>query len=268
MEHQQMKTLELTLDDSLNNSSTNNAPKSTAGTPLVSSFRFKQFAVQHFQSTMKVGTDAVLLGAWAEVENAERILDIGTGCGIIALMLAQRSTAKIDAIEVDNASCEEAGMNFANSSWCDRLHLINKSIQEYATSGNPVYDTIVSNPPFFINSLKSAVASRNLARHNDTMNSTELIAAIKKLLKPEGKFSLILPVNESMLFTEEAAENGLYCHVSLLVRPKQNLLPNRVLMQFGFQDVRSITDELSIRKPTAEFTDDYRKLTRDFYLSF
>ena len=262
-----MKTLELTLDDSLNNS-TNNASKSTAGTPSVNSFRFKQFAVQHFQSTMKVGTDAVLLGAWAEIENAEKILDIGTGCGIIALMLAQRSMAKIDAIEVDNASCEEARLNFANSPWSDRLYLINKSIQEYATSGDPVYDVIVSNPPFFINSLKSAVASRNLARHNDTMNSAELIAAIKKLLKPKGKFNLILPVNESMLFTKEAAEKGLYCYASLLVRPKQNLLPNRVLMKFGFQDVHSITNEMSIRKPTAEFTDDYRKLTRDFYLSF
>lgn len=132
-----------------------------------SSFQFKEFTVFHDKCAMKVGTDGVLLGAWTECDNCKDMLDIGTGCGLIALMLAQKSAAFIDAIEIDNTAAIQAADNFKNSKWSNRLTIIHKSLQVHANSTSKKYDLIVSNPPFFENSLKTPLASRNIARHNE-----------------------------------------------------------------------------------------------------
>ncbi len=133
-------------------------------------FQFKQFELFDDRSTMKIGTDAVLLGAWSNVENASRILDVGTGSGIIALMLAQRSNTLVDAIEIDKNSARQAVDNFKLSVWENKLQVYNTSFQTFAASNTSTYDLIVSNPPFFADALKSDKSHRNLARHTDTLS--------------------------------------------------------------------------------------------------
>jgi tRNA1Val (adenine37-N6)-methyltransferase len=241
---------------------------------MESAFRFKQFVVHQDRCAMKIGTDGILLGAWAQVEQPRRILDIGTGTGLIALMLAQRfPNAVIDAVEIEPNAAEQAARNFSASPWPELLNLHHQSIQCFAASGLPdkAYSLIVSNPPWFVDSLKSNESSRNLARHTDSLSHDELLNSVKKLLHCSGRFALVLPFSDSASFIHSAQEVSLFCRRQCLVRSKPGLSPHRVLLEFETAPAESpvIPQELIIENEQHhDYTETFRELTRDFYLRF
>ena len=170
-------------------------------------FTFKQFEINHEGCAMKVGTDGVLLGAWCSSQSARRIADVGTGTGLISLMCAQRNaTAKIDAIEIDSSAAKCARENVARSVWNDRIEVIESAIQQFSTEER--YDLIVSNPPYFSETLQSPDPSRATARHNCSLPHRDLIDAAKRLLTPEGRLSIILPTDEARKFAMQAVVSG------------------------------------------------------------
>lgn len=216
---------------------------------------------------MKVGTDGVLLGAWSKAVNSN-ILDIGTGTGLIALMLAQRTkTALINAIEIDKLASKEAQNNFNNSDWKERLISINTSLQDFHPQKE--YDLIISNPPFFINATKAPEINRNNARHTDNLSFDELISSVNRLLAETGIFSLILPINEANHFFKLAQQNKLFLNKKCLVKPNPTKAAKRVLMEFSFFEKELMEEELTIETENRhEYTKEYISLTKDFYLKF
>ncbi|MGZ3899523.1 MAG: tRNA1(Val) (adenine(37)-N6)-methyltransferase, partial [Bacteroidia bacterium] len=183
------------------------------------SFAFKQFTIKQDKCAMKVGTDAVLLGAWIIPNGSKKILDIGTGTGIIALMLAQKSSAQIVAIDIDKDSTEQAKLNVAESNFRN-IEVQNVSLQVMAKTSDQKFNLIVTNPPYFIDSLKSNDGNRTIARHADLLPFEDLITGVKKLLDDKGKFCLILPKNEAAIFREMAQQKGLYLSKLLRVRTR------------------------------------------------
>lgn len=223
---------------------------------------------------MKVGTDGVLLGAWCgSCDNtiaSSRILDIGTGTGVIALMLAQRNPhAGIDAIEIDRAACEQAAENFAASPWSRRLRAIPDCVRNHHTDLK--YQLIVSNPPWFSDSLKSPSFARNTARHDDTLNAIDLLVSVDRLLSADGRFSAVLPSVSRQRFLENAAQFGLYCVRHCEVQPNADKLPARCLLEFSRTPPASqlVPETLIVETATRhDYTPAFRDLTRDFYLRF
>lgn len=216
---------------------------------------------------MKVGTDGVLLGAWATCENAEKVLDIGTGTGLIALMIAQRSIANIDAIEIDEAACLQAHENFRKSPWEDRINLIHQSFQNFINETDKKYDLIVTNPPYFQNSLVAPDDQRTKARHNSELELYDIIDGTNKLLTENGTLSIILPYVEGVLFIAKAAEHGLYCVRQTNVIPKPKAPIKRLLLEFKRQKQAFIDQDLTIELDNRhEYSENYKNLTRDFYL--
>lgn len=223
---------------------------------------------------MKIGTDGILLGAWAPAEQPELILDIGTGTGLIALMMAQRfPNAIVDAVEVEPNAAEQAARNFSSSPWPDRLNLHHQTIQSFASSGlrNKAYSLIVSNPPWFADSLKSNEIRRNLARHTDSLSHDELLNSVRLLLHSSGRFAVVLPFGDSTSFIHSAHQRNLFCRRQCHVRSKPSLSPHRVLLEFETVPAESpvIPQELIIENEQHhDYTESFRKLTRDFYLRF
>jgi tRNA1Val (adenine37-N6)-methyltransferase len=230
-------------------------------------FSFKEFKVHQEQCAMKVGTDGVLLGSWVECNNSvSNVLDIGTGTGLLALMLAQKCNALIDAIDIDSNACNQAKENFCNSKWSDRLSVIHRPIQEFAAISNMKYDLIVSNPPFFINAKKSQQLNRNVARHlDDSFTMDDLITSVAKLLSDSGKFFLIQPVKEGSIFMEESEKRGLYVNNITWVRTKEDKEEKRLLLNLSRNKKKIITDYLSIQTKEGKYTDEYIKLTEEYY---
>ncbi len=233
-----------------------------------SHFRFKKFEIQQDRCAMKVGTDGVMLGAWIKPpKNLKRILDIGTGTGLLALMLAQKSKAMIDAIDIDESSIGQAKENFYNSPWPERLKAIHCSLQNFSNSISEKFDLIVSNPPYFSDSYKTSDSSRTLARHSDqSLSFDDLIDGVVKLLSPDGKFYLILPLKEGELFENLAREKGLFANQITSVFTRKGKPTKRLLMSFQFFRHKKITDDLVIQNDDGDFSENYRKLTEDFYL--
>ena len=244
-------------------------------------FQFKQFFVRHDCCAMKVGTDGVLLGAWAPVPavstqpSACKILDIGTGSGLIALMLAQRCPeAQIDAIDIDQQACEQAAANFAASPWAERLHATHCSLQDCQMvnrkcENGKLYNLIVSNPPYFVDSLKNPDVARSTARHNDTLPFTELIACSTRLLAPNGILALIAPAEAEPELQALAMQHGLSCTHRCYIHPKPGRPAKRILLawQHCIRDIRDIrTDHLTLESTDAPRSPEYQQLTRDFYL--
>ncbi len=220
---------------------------------------------------MKVGTDAVILGAWTDPRDAKQILDIGTGTGVIALMLAQKSEAIIEAIEIDKDSCDQASDNVKFSKWQNRINVQHISFQDYSTiHDDKKFDLIITNPPYFIASLKNKEESRALARHSDLLPFNTLISGVKKLLHPKGRFYVILPSKEADLFRDLAEQKGL--HLSKLLRIKTRLdkpEEKRHVMRFEFNPKSFSEETLVIEKGKRhEYTEEYKQLTKDFYLNF
>ncbi len=218
----------------------------------------------------KVGTDAVLLGAWAKVEKAKSILDIGTGTGVIALMMAQKSKAQIDAIDMEQSSFEQAVENAAKSPWPERVRVHRSSLQDFNKTAEKKYDVIISNPPYFVDSYKAPDEERNHARHNDTLPFKDLVEGVKNLLLPDGKFYIILPTKEANDFKAMAEKKGLNLVKRLRIKTKLvNDTEKRHLMQFSFITSALSDQTLSIEKEGHhDYTDEYKLLTGDFYLHF
>lgn len=217
---------------------------------------------------MKVGTDGVLLGAWVNIEGAMKILDIGTGSGVIALMLAQRSEGNIDAIEIEKNAAKQASENVARSPWSSRINIFNQSFQEYCKTGSR-YDLIVSNPPYFERSMMAPDKKRSAARHNHLLSQQELMNGIKKLLLPHGKFAIILPVAEYLSFRNKALESGMYEIRNLKTKPTPEKPINRILGEFTGKADETSSSEIVIEKYGRHgYSEEYKTLTKDFYLKF
>jgi tRNA1Val (adenine37-N6)-methyltransferase len=228
-------------------------------------FHFKQFSVRHDQCTMKVGTDAVLLGSWAIVNGAKKILDIGTGSGIIALMAAQRtSDTTIDAVEIEKKNAEQAHENVLNSPWSAKVAVHNISIQEF-TAASP-YDVIISNPPYFTNSQVPPDQRRHQTRHTVSLDYISLIGAVQRLLKPNGKFNVILPYSEGLQFINLAAQSSLFCSRKHSFRTRPSKPIERWLMEFSYHESPTQEGEILLYEKGLVWSDSYVSLTRDFYL--
>lgn len=219
---------------------------------------------------MKVGTDGILLGAWAEASYAGNILDIGAGSGLIAIMLAQRNlNAKVTAVEIDQTAYLEARDNMQNCPWTDRMQIHHIAVQDFARQSEATFDAIISNPPFFTGGTFSYSQERNMVRHTIKLPHGELLMSVRKLLKPGGKFSLILPYLEGLRFCELAETYNLYCSRRQEVLPKADKPVERLLMEFTKEKPRVCIEEkqLIIQKEARnDWTGDFMDLTREFYL--
>ncbi len=230
------------------------------------SFHFKQFTVQHDKCAHKVGTDGVLLGAWVSVEKATRILEVGTGSGLIALMLAQRthSPAYIDALEISLPDYQQAYENVANSSWKDRITVHHQSLQKFEAAS---FDLIVSNPPFFINSAKPPVAERVIARHSETLNQQELLDHAHRLLKSTGTLAVILPETEGKKFMEVAERQHWHCQRRCEFRSRTYKPVERLLLELVKQKTNCKEEQLVLYEgEKSALTQAYFELTNIFYL--
>ncbi len=221
---------------------------------------------------MKVGTDGVLLGAWARVEHCRRILDMGTGTGLVALMAAQRSEAHIVAIDLDAEAVEQAKENVAASPWSDRIQVFeadarNLSCSEFRIQNSEFFfDAILCNPPFFENSLKSPDAARTMARHTDTLSFDELTRSAVRLLTPEGELSVVIPYDRAHDMTVSAACCGLFATRQTIVVPVEGGKPKRILMAFTREGAPHLPETLHIHDAGHGYTVAYTRLVEDFYL--
>ncbi len=231
-------------------------------------FKFKQFTLNQDKCAMKIGTDAVLLGAWANVKNKPfSVLDIGSGTGVIALMLAQRSQAElIDALEIDGNAYEQCVENFENSQWSDRLFCYHASLNEFAEEIDDKYDLIVSNPPFYQDNYKSDDTQRDLARFEDSMPFEHLISSASKLLSKNGVFSVILPSKEEAHFIDLASITNIFPNRILHIKGNSSTKIVRSLIEFSFTKSEIKVEELIIETSRHQYTQDYINLTKDFYL--
>lgn len=236
-------------------------------------FHFKKFSVEQAGAAHPVGTDGVLLGVWADVQDCQNILDIGTGTGLLALMLAQRTVSKkeackILAVEIHPASAELARRNFAASPWAGRLEAVEASIQHFAQNTDTQFDLIVSNPPFFSEKTVSPNALRRLGRHTDSLQPGELLSVSKKLLKPGGRLCVILPVLEGKRFCELAVSSGLYCTEEVAVHARPQKPAERLLLRLERDPRRFARGRLSIYADESgkEYSSDFQKRVEGFYL--
>ncbi len=229
-------------------------------------FHFKHFSLYHHRSTMKVGTDAILLGRWVEVRPTDVVLDIGTGCGLLPLMLSQKGVAQVDAVDIDAASIEEATINFEASQWREHLKAYCIDIVDFQTDRK--YDLVVSNPPFFNRFSKCDSERKSRARHNDVTLSYESLCDVAfRLLKPDGRFALVLPVNVSTDFLKVAEKSGLFLHKRMTIIPIAGRKPNRVNLELRLSKPSEIQENsFVIRSDDNHFTNQYREYLKDFYL--
>jgi tRNA1Val (adenine37-N6)-methyltransferase len=231
-------------------------------------FIFKQFTINQEHSAFKVGTDAVLLGASTDVTGKKRILDVGTGTGIIALILAQRCDAEITAIESDYGSFIQALENINQSKWSGRIKVENFFLQDYSPD-NVKFDLLVTNPPYFIDSLKNPDPARSATRHNVTLTHSDILSGAARLLEEKGSLQLILPYVEGNIFIAEAQEYGFYCNRILKVKPMPTAEIRRLVLGFSRQKIKPVERFLTIEKGKRhDFTEEYIQLTNDFYLNF
>lgn len=234
-------------------------------------FNFKQFSVAQDKVIMKVGTDGVLLGAWTDVTGCATILDVGTGSGLIALQLAQRleGRAEIHGIDIDPAACEQARENFEASPWGASMTVLQESIQDYSGRESKKYELIVSNPPFFTGGLLSPNRDKNDARHTVKLPHGDLLRAVSRLLKPEGRLGLILPYLQGLRFIEISESYSLFPLRITEVRTREDKPLERMLIEFTYDKrVTPAVNTLVIHKGENEYTQEYKDLTRAFYLNF
>jgi tRNA1Val (adenine37-N6)-methyltransferase len=219
---------------------------------------------------MKVGTDGVLLGAWTNIEKVQRVIDIGTGTGLISLMLAQRNQqAKILGIDIDESAVLQAKENIENSPFSDRIDIENISVQAFVDSYNDVFDLVVSNPPFFADSLLSPKRTRTLARHTETLSLASLFDTADRLLSEKGILSIIYPIDSLRKILDYAEKQSLFLQRQTTVYSTPNARPKRVLLEFSKQNQPiPIYNELIIEIERHQYSDAFRELAKDFYLKF
>ncbi len=230
-------------------------------------FRYKQFNIRQDNTAMKIGTDGTLLGAWVDVSKANTILDIGTGTGVIALMVAQRNLeAKVTAVEISEDAIIDATFNIQESPWADRVELISTSLQRFQSMDK--YDVIVSNPPFFENSLKAETTNRNNARHTDSLHYSEILDFAQIHLSENGILAMILPVENAEKCIEMSSKYGLYLKRKTWVKPVPHKAPHRIVFELTNVFVEQVVnDELIIETGKRhDYTADYIALTNAFYI--
>ncbi len=218
---------------------------------------------------MKVSTDSVLLGAIANVENAGRILDVGTGTGIIALMLAQRSSANIDAVEILKGAFVDAKLNAEASPWKNRISIYNISFQDYSLNflpENEKYDLLISNPPYFSNSILPEKADKAIARHDQALSDLDLLIGTDKILKPDGCLWIIKPLSERNRFLDLAKANHFYVNSERKIRYKAGKKVTRVIMQLSHIETELKTTEMIVENENGVYSQEFIELTKEFYL--
>ncbi|WAC09643.1 tRNA1(Val) (adenine(37)-N6)-methyltransferase [Dyadobacter pollutisoli] len=236
-----------------------------------SHFKFKQFTVQQDQCAMKVCTDACVLGAWADVKDADHILDIGAGTGLLSLMVAQRNSyGIIDAVEIDAEAFYQAGENVEKSPFHDRIKLFHSAVQEFESDHR--YDVIVTNPPFFQSDLLSPIDKKNIAHHAKSLDFEEILESIVRLLTPEGKFNILFPVDEGNRFREKAEKTGWFLSRKLTLFHHEGKKAFRQLMTFQREKV---LQNLEVNEVMYIYETDgvtyhqaFKELLKDFYLIF
>lgn len=230
-------------------------------------FHFKQFSISHNKCAMKVGTDGVLLGAWCSINGNGNCLDVGTGSGLIALMIAQRNPFfTITAIDIEeNAACE-AAENFKNSPWSDRLQSKLIDFKTFAETTDKKFNAIVSNPPFFVNSLHCPDCNRTTARHTDTLPFDKLITYSAKILSPNGTLSIITPFDSEEIISNIASEARLTISRKTYVHPTTDAEPKRILWEFTPSSSNTNVEHITIELSRHVYTQEYIALTKDFYL--
>ncbi len=229
----------------------------------MANFRFKQFVIEQDRCAMKVGTDGVLLGAWAQ--GGKRILDIGSGTGLISLMMAQRfPEAQVVGIDMDLDACEQARENVLVSPFAGRVEILHRRLQDYEDG---VFDAIVSNPPFFVNSLKNPDSKRTMARHADSLPFYDLFKGVKRMLSAEGIFSAIVPVEVLEQFVAESCVLGFYLIRKCGVKTVDRKPPKRYLLSFAKRRMERMEDSVVVMSDsTGNRSPWYAKITEDFYL--
>jgi tRNA1Val (adenine37-N6)-methyltransferase len=233
-------------------------------------FRFKQFEVEDNNSSMKVGTDAVLLGSWVDVQGVQTILDIGTGCGIISLMLAQRSKAIITGIDIDKDSVVQARQNGINSPWANRLDFLKESLRDHVLREERKYDLIVTNPPYFSRSLTSPERKRNLSRHQESLTFADIFALSPLILTNNGRLALVFQGTGEATILKTAAIQNAYPTKVLRVITRKGKPGSLILAELVYSAVPAETNEtnLLIHDEDEKFNREYINLTKDFYLDF
>ena len=228
-------------------------------------FQFKQFTIEQSDCAMKVGTDGCLLGGWFNCSDSKRVLDIGCGTGLIAIMAAQRCNAMITGIEIDSKATLQARINADNSPWGERIEIINDDLLEYAT--NHSFDTIVSNPPYFVNSLKCDDTSRTLARHSDSLDCRQFFKKCAELLTDNGCVSIVIPCDIMDEWKAAAAEHELYPTRITFIKTTPKKAPKRVLIEFRHNTHGECNENtLILETSPGEYSDDAKIILSDFYL--
>lgn len=233
-------------------------------------FTFKQFFVAHDRCAMKVGTDGVLLGATAPVSQARRVLDIGCGSGLIAMMLAQRSHVHtvIDAVELEPAAAGQAAENFHESVWKERLAVYAQDINEFAQKHPAEYDLIVSNPPYFESAVACRDEARNAARYTETLTHEALLTCTEKLITPLGVFCVVLPYDIGLAFETLSHQKGWFSVRRMAVRDRPGKPLNRLLLTLSRQSAKREEQELALRKSEGIYSEEFCALITDFYLNY
>lgn len=233
-------------------------------------FHFKQFSVDQSGCAMKINTDGVLLGALATADDPQSILDIGTGTGVIALMLAQRfANAQIDAVEIDENAARTAGHNFENSPFADRLSIYASGFKElFDAHPTNKYDLIVSNPPFYINSLQSPGAKKNLAKHATEGFFEELMQSVAAHLSGNGVCCLVLPPDTANMVKALAAQNGLHLQKAIKIKSFEKDEPHREILVLGFQETAAEVATLTIYNDVNIYSEEYKVLLEPYFLAF
>ncbi|WP_039055933.1 tRNA1(Val) (adenine(37)-N6)-methyltransferase [Enterobacter sp. Bisph1] len=231
-------------------------------------FTFKEFFVAHDRCAMKVGTDGVMLGAWSPVSKARHVLDIGTGSGLLALMLAQRTSqdVAITAVELDQQAAEQARTNVQASPWNQRITVHQADIRQWSTENTARYDLIVSNPPYFDEGVQCATPERDKARYTTTLDHQALLEIAAALITEEGFFCVVLPIEGCEVFTAKALKLGWHLRLRTDVSETESRLPHRVLLAFSPRDGELFADRLAIRGPDQRYSESYTALTQAFYL--
>lgn len=232
-------------------------------------FQFKEFSIEQEFTAAKVGLDGVLLGAWTDAANFKRILDIGTGTGLLALMMAQKSDGLIDAIEINEPAYREAKWNIGESKWNSRIHLFHNSFQEFADTINQKYDLIICNPPFHKEDSRSGNKERDVARSSSSLELNQLLSLSKKIMHANSRMSFIYPYSRMNEIKESCREFQIYLSRVCYVKSKPEKIIHRVLVELSLQKKSLFESQIIIENEEhLDYTEEFRELTRDFYLGF